>query len=90
MRFSKVLSLLVVFMAAIQQAQADIAPDPGPVPPDNATALVIAGVCLSLAVVFSGLWFVNMRKQKQALLLVSSAKIVTTANDFNPVSPKGR
>jgi hypothetical protein len=89
MRLSKVLSLLAVFMAAIQQAQADI-PNPGPLPPDNASAVVIAGVCLSLAVVFSGLWFVNMRKQKQAQLLASSGKSVTTANDLNPVSHKGR
>jgi hypothetical protein len=90
MHFSKFLVVLGLFMAAVQQAQADIAPDPRPPGTDSAVLFVVAGVCLSLAIVFFGLWFVNLNKQKRAQTLASQERSMQATNDFDPVSHQSR
>ncbi|RTL35641.1 MAG: hypothetical protein EKK48_28530 [Candidatus Melainabacteria bacterium] len=60
-------ALILVMFATVQQAQADIAPGPPP-PPDQTMPIVLAGICLSLAIMFFGLWFVNQRKAAKAKL----------------------
>ncbi len=89
MRFPKLLGVLGLFMAAVQQAQADIAPEPIP-PGGNSLPFVIAGVCLSLAIVFFGLWLVNLNKQKRAQSLASQERNTPSANDLDPVSHQSR
>jgi len=57
-------ALILVMCTTVQQARADI-PAPPP-PPDQTMSMAFAGVCLSLAIMFFGLWFVNQRKAAKA------------------------
>ncbi|MBI2812541.1 MAG: hypothetical protein HYX67_17185 [Candidatus Melainabacteria bacterium] len=86
MRTQNLVALVLFLMAAVQQAQADIAPGPSPPPPDQSLPVVLAGVCLSLAIVFFGLWFVNYKKAAKAKLKTDGTVGVTSMNDLNQLS----
>jgi hypothetical protein len=71
MKTSKVVALICCFLAAVQIASADAAPRAVPPQPDPTMPIVLAGVCLSLAIVFFGLWFVNLHKAAKAKMAQS-------------------
>ncbi|MBS2004358.1 MAG: hypothetical protein U0103_12965 [Candidatus Obscuribacterales bacterium] len=78
-------ALILVMFATVQQAQADIAPGPPP-PPDQMMPIVLAGICLSLAIMFFGLWFVNQRKAAKAKLAQSQSGGTGSPLDANQLS----
>ena len=86
MRTQNLVALVCSLMAAVQQAQADIAPGPAPPPPDQSLPVVLAGVCLSLAIVFFGLWFVNHQKAAKAKLVMAQNSGNGTLSDVNQLS----
>ncbi|CAN5400741.1 hypothetical protein BH10CYA1_BH10CYA1_00410 [soil metagenome] len=86
MRTQNLVALILCLMAAVQQVQADIAPGPAPPPPDQSLPVVLAGVCLSMAIVFFGLWFVNFQKAAKAKLKAAGNVGTTPMNDLNQLS----
>lgn len=78
MKMQNLVALVCTLMCAVQQAQADI-PNPGPRPPDETSSLVLAGVSLSMAVVFFGLWFVG--RSKAAKLAATQTLNATLTKD---------
>lgn len=85
MKTLNLMALLCCFLAAVQEARADIAPGPPP-PPDETMPLVLAGICLSLAIVFFGLWFVNQRKAAKAKLAQAQTGGSNSLIDSNQLS----
>ena len=81
MRTQNLVALVCGLLAAVQQAQADIAPGPSPPPPDESMPVVLAGVCLSLAIVFFGLWFANQHKASKAKLMIAQNLATGSVND---------
>lgn len=79
--------LVLAMFATVQQAQADISPGPPP-PPDQMMPIVLAGVCLSLAIMFFGLWFVNQRKAAKAKLAQAQNGGSGSSLDANQLSGK--
>ena len=88
MRTQNLVALVLCLLAAVQKAQADIAPNPPPPPSDQTLPVVLAGVCLSLAIMFFGLWLVNFRKSIKAKSIVaaSAGAGANVINDLNQVS----
>lgn len=84
MKSPYLVALICSLLATVQQAYADIAPGPPP-PPDQSLPIVLAGVCLSLATVFFGLWFVNQRKAERAKV-ASAGGAASSRSDLNQFS----
>lgn len=84
MRTQNLVALILCLMAAVQKAQADIAPNPPPPPSDQTLPVVLAGVCLSLAIAFFGLWFVNIKKMTKAKSIAAGSG--GALNDLNQLS----
>ena len=84
MRTQNLVALVLCLMAAVQKAQADIAPNPPPPPSDQTLPVVLAGVCLSLAIAFFGLWFVNFKKMTKANSIAAGSS--GALNDLNQLS----
>ncbi|HEY9730522.1 MAG TPA: hypothetical protein V6C89_01335 [Drouetiella sp.] len=85
MKTLNLMAIICCFLAAAQEARADIAPGPPP-PPDQTLPLVVAGICHSLAIVFFGLWFVNQRKAARAKLAQSASAGSNPRIDTNQLS----
>ncbi len=84
MRTQYLVALVLFLMGSVQKAQADM-PPPNP-PPDQTLPVVLAGVCLSLAIVFFGLWFVNFKKSVKAKSIAAAALNAGAKNDLNQLS----
>ncbi len=85
MRTQNLVALVLCLMAAVQKAQADI-PNPPPPPSDQTLPIVLAGVCLSLAIAFFGLWFVNFKKMTKAKSIAAGSAGAGPLNDLNQLS----
>ncbi len=86
MRTQNLVALVLCLMAAVPKVLADIAPEPPTPPPDATLPVVLAGVCLSLAIMFFGLWYVNFKKSIRAKSIAAGAVSAVAMNDVNQLS----